>query len=65
NNNNNKHGSYIRGNAFKRAVELARRSYPSEVVGLQEMWGDYLVLQKQVCVRLRAWVGEPAHKCVI
>jgi hypothetical protein len=35
--------SYIRGSAFRKAVELARRSFPSRVVELQEQWGDYLV----------------------
>ena len=40
--------SYTRGNAFHQAVELARRSFPAEVVDLQEMWGDYLMTQKQV-----------------
>lgn len=29
-------------------MELARRSFPAEVVDLQEMWGDYLMTQKQV-----------------
>ena len=35
--------SYIRGSAYRKAVELARRSFPSRVVELQEQWGDYLV----------------------
>ncbi len=40
--------SYVRGNAFRKAVELARRAFPGRVVELQEQWGDYLVSQKQV-----------------
>lgn len=30
------------------AVELARLAFPSEVVKLEEAWGDYLVQQKQM-----------------
>ncbi|KAM4772549.1 intraflagellar transport protein 172 homolog [Rhinophrynus dorsalis] len=38
---------YCRGNAFRKAVELARGTFPAEVVKLEELWGDYLVQQKQ------------------
>ena len=38
----------MKGQAFRRAVELARRAFPAEVVGLQERWGDWLVANKQV-----------------
>ena len=40
--------SYIRGSAYRKAVELARRSFPGRVVELQEQWGDYLVIT--VCI---------------
>eukprot|EP00959_Pyramimonas_sp_CCMP1952_P409339 8578577-Pyramimonas_sp.AAC.1 len=40
--------AYIRGNAFRRAVDLARREFPAEVVRLEEQWGDWLVHQKQL-----------------
>ena len=30
------------------AVELARHAFPQEVVRLEELWGDYLVGQKQL-----------------
>ena len=40
--------SYIRGSAYRKAVELARRSFPGRVVELQEQWGDYLV--RIVCI---------------
>lgn len=30
------------------AVELARLTFPAEVVKLEEAWGDYLVQQKQM-----------------
>ncbi|KAM4693761.1 LOW QUALITY PROTEIN: intraflagellar transport protein 172 homolog [Discoglossus pictus] len=38
---------YCRGNAFRKAVELARVAFPAEVVKLEESWGDFLVQQKQ------------------
>jgi intraflagellar transport protein 172 len=48
--------SYIRGNAFRKAVELARRSFPARVVELQEQWGDYLVSQKQVDMAINHYI---------
>ncbi|KAK7878726.1 hypothetical protein WMY93_030965 [Mugilogobius chulae] len=39
---------YVKGGAFRKAVELARASFPSEVVRLEEAWGDHLVQQKQM-----------------
>ncbi|CAM6098614.1 unnamed protein product [Calypogeia fissa] len=40
--------SYCRGHAYRRAVELARRVFPSEVICLEEVWGTWLVAQNQV-----------------
>lgn len=37
---------YVRGHAFRKAVDLARRSFPSHVVNLEEEWGDWLQSQK-------------------
>ena len=39
--------AYRKGGAFRRAVELARVAYPTEVVALEEQWGDHLMGQKQ------------------
>ncbi|XP_069742704.1 intraflagellar transport protein 172 homolog isoform X3 [Narcine bancroftii] len=39
---------YHKGSAFRKAVELSRTVFPSEVVKLEEAWGDYLVQQKQL-----------------
>ncbi|XP_037837544.1 intraflagellar transport protein 172 homolog [Kryptolebias marmoratus] len=39
---------YCKGGTFRKAVELARVSFPAEVVKLEEAWGDYLVQQKQM-----------------
>jgi intraflagellar transport protein 172 len=34
---------FVRGHAFRKAVDLARRAFPSYVVHLEEEWGDWLV----------------------
>lgn len=47
--------AYRRGNAYRRAVDLARREFPGEVVRLEEEWGDWLV--HQVGARARACDG--------
>ena len=36
------------GHAFRKAVDLAKRSYSGQVVALEEEWGDWLVTQKQL-----------------
>lgn len=40
--------AYRKGHAFRKAVELCRAAFPSEVVAQEEAWGDYLVSQKQL-----------------
>lgn len=35
--------SYVKGNAYKKAVNLSRRVDPSLVVSLEDKWGDWLV----------------------
>jgi intraflagellar transport protein 172 len=35
--------SYVRGRSFRKAIDLAKRAFPSIVVNLEEEWGDYLV----------------------
>ncbi|XP_015905887.1 intraflagellar transport protein 172 homolog [Parasteatoda tepidariorum] len=39
---------YRLGNAFNRAVDLARTAFPEEVIHLEEEWGDHLVSIKQL-----------------
>jgi len=38
---------YRNGHAYRQAVELARQSFPNEVVLLEEEWGDHLNSQHQ------------------
>ncbi|GFY01521.1 intraflagellar transport protein 172 homolog [Trichonephila clavipes] len=39
---------YRLGNAFNRAVDLARTAFPEEVIHLEEEWGDHLASIKQL-----------------
>ncbi len=52
--------SYVEGNAFRKAIDLAKRSFPSEVVELEECWGDYLVQRKQVDMAINHYVQAGA-----
>jgi len=57
--------SYIRGYAFRKAVDLARRSFPGMVVELQEQWGDYLVSQKQIDMAINHYIeAKVFHKAI-
>lgn len=40
--------SYKKGNAYRNAVELARKHFPNEVITLEQEWADWLVSQKQL-----------------
>ncbi|CAM9795585.1 unnamed protein product [Chrysoparadoxa australica] len=52
--------SFVKGHAFRKAVDLARRSFPSDVVSLQEDWGDWLVSQKQVDMAINHYIEARA-----
>lgn len=39
--------AYVRGRAFRKAIDLAKRAFPTAVVNLEEEWGDHLSSQKQ------------------
>eukprot|EP00698_Gefionella_okellyi_P025059 TRINITY_DN9055_c0_g1_i1.p1 TRINITY_DN9055_c0_g1~~TRINITY_DN9055_c0_g1_i1.p1 ORF type:complete len:1722 (-),score=456.28 TRINITY_DN9055_c0_g1_i1:33-5198(-) len=39
--------AYRRGNSYRRAIELARRAYPDEIIPLEEAWGDWFMQHKQ------------------
>lgn len=54
--------SFVRGNAFRKAVELARRCFPARVVELQEQWGDYLVSQKQVDMAINHYIEAKVYQ---
>lgn len=54
--------SYIRGNAYRKAVELARRCFPGRVVELQEQWGDFLVSQKQIDMAINHYIEAKVYQ---
>uniref|UniRef100_A0A8C8SJG0 Intraflagellar transport protein 172 homolog n=1 Tax=Pelusios castaneus TaxID=367368 RepID=A0A8C8SJG0_9SAUR len=47
---------YRKGCAFLKAVELARLTFPAEVVKLEEAWGDHLVQQKQLDAAINHYI---------
>lgn len=53
--------AYVRGNAYRNAVELARKSFPREVVGLEKAWADWLVKQKQVEAAINHYIEAGAY----
>lgn len=52
---------YIRGHAYRRAVELSRRAFPAQVVRLEESWGDWLVSQKQLDAAINHYIEAGVH----
>jgi intraflagellar transport protein 172 len=53
--------SFIKGKAFRRAVELSRRAFPDKVVWLEEQWGDYLVDMKQRDAAINHYIEAGAN----
>ncbi|XP_039273606.2 intraflagellar transport protein 172 homolog [Styela clava] len=51
---------YRKGNAYRKAVELARHSFPSDVVRLEEEWGDHLSSQKQLDAAINHYIEAGA-----
>lgn len=39
---------YRQGNCYQKAIELARISFPSNILQLEEEWGDYLMTKQQM-----------------
>ena len=57
--------SYIRGNAYRKAVDLARKCFPGRVVELQEQWGDHLVAQKQIDMAINHYIEAKVYQKAI
>ena len=47
---------FRKGKTYARAVELARREFPSEVVNLEEEWGDHLADNKQMDAAINHYI---------
>ncbi|CAK4705865.1 hypothetical protein LEN26_010812 [Aphanomyces euteiches] len=57
--------AFIKANAFRKAVELSRRVFPDRVMKLEEIWGDYLVSQKQMDMAINHYIeGNVPTKAV-
>lgn len=57
--------SYVRGNAYRKAVDLSRKYFPAKVVELQEQWGDYLVAQKQIDMAINHYIEAKVYQKAI
>jgi intraflagellar transport protein 172 len=53
--------SYVRGNAWKQAVDLARKHAPARVVEFEKQWGDYLMQQRQPEAAVARYIEARAH----
>ncbi|XP_012943117.1 intraflagellar transport protein 172 homolog isoform X1 [Aplysia californica] len=51
---------FKKGKDFRRAVDLARHAFPSEVVKLEEEFGDHLVSQKQLDAAINHFIEAGA-----
>ena len=47
---------FRKGHSYARAVDLARRAFPSEVVHLEEEWGDHLSDSKQLDAAINHYI---------
>lgn len=56
---------FVRGNAFRQAIDLARQQYPGRVVELEEKWGDYLVQQKQIDMAINHFIEAKVYQKAI
>lgn len=52
----NIHDWLFRGNAYRKAVDLARQEFPAEVIVIEEQWGDWLVSQKQMDAAINHYI---------
>ena len=57
--------SYLKGHAYRKAVELARKNYPGQVVQLEESWGDYLLSVGQLDMAINHFMEAHAQEKAI
>eukprot|EP00048_Salpingoeca_helianthica_P023440 m.24360 g.24360 ORF g.24360 m.24360 type:complete len:1745 (-) comp8673_c1_seq1:35-5269(-) len=48
--------AYRKGRAYRKAVDLARTAFPTQVVPLEEEWADFLVSQKQMDAAINHYI---------
>eukprot|EP01035_Chromulina_nebulosa_P019403 gene19403-25277_t len=56
---------YLKGHVYRKAIDLARKHYPSKVVELQDQWGDYLVTQKQIDMAINHYIEAKEYQKAI
>ncbi|RTG85468.1 intraflagellar transport protein 172 [Schistosoma bovis] len=52
---------YRQGNCYQKAIELARISFPSNVLQLEEEWGDYLMTKQQMDNAINHFIEAGAY----
>ena len=52
--------AFRRAHAYRKAVDLARKEFPAEVIQLEEEWGDWLITQKQLDAAINHYI-ESGH----
>lgn len=57
--------AYVRGSSYRKALDLARRSFPKYVKKLEEKWGDYLVSIKQMEASINHFIEADAYQKAI
>ena len=56
---------YVKGNAYKKAVDLARSAEPRLVTSLEERWGNYLMSIKQTQAAINHYIeAEKIQKAI-
>ncbi|KAF5830572.1 intraflagellar protein IFT172 [Dunaliella salina] len=48
--------AFRKGHAYRRAIDLARREFPSNVIQLEEEWGDWLMSQKAMDAAINHYI---------
>nr|CAH8871752.1 unnamed protein product [Trichobilharzia regenti] len=52
---------YRQGNCYQKAIDLARVSFPADIVRLEEEWGSYLVTQQQMDSAINHFIEAGAY----
>lgn len=56
---------YIKGNSYKKAVDLAKSAEPRLVTSLEERWGNYLMSIKQTQAAINHYIeAEKTQKAI-
>jgi intraflagellar transport protein 172 len=53
--------AFVKGHAYRKAVELARKHFQNQVVSLEEAWGDHLVSVSQLDMAINHYMEAHAQ----